>query len=438
MLPPTSTDTPTTFGAYVLYERIGQGGMAQVHLARDARRLGVHRVVAVKRIHRHLAHEQAFVDMFQDEAHIASQVCHPNVCAVFDHGVERGTPYLAMEYLCGEPLSHVRDIFCASEVPAGLREGLIARMLADAAEGLHALHELRTHDGRSLDVVHRDVSPDNLFLTCNGVVKVMDLGLVKANSVIHGSSTEVIKGKLAYLAPEVLERKSLDRRADIWALGVIAWELLTGRRLFRRKSDQKTLRAIARARIAAPSYFCPSLPAAVDAVVMKALSRDPSARYETARCFGRALLAAAGKRVDHGDVQHWLQDRFGHDASCLQRRAERVVRCDEITKRVIAPPSADEAPAAVAPRRTGGSRLRRTVVAVAATAAVALAGSCLLVPSADAAPQASARAWYVVVVDASGEARFKVPLTELVQRQRAAEAEETRSEEPSTARAGQP
>ena len=317
------------FGPYRLLDSIGRGGMAEVILAADPRRAGVHRLVAVKRIHPHLLDEPGFVDMFHDEARFASQLCHPNVCRVFDHGVIDDRPFLAMEYLCGEPLNRLRSALAETSprpnarwrvLTGARRAAFVARIVTDACEGLQAVHELRTGDGRSLDAVHRDVSPENLFLTCAGEVKVVDFGVVKANHKRHKTDAGVIKGKMAYLAPEVMSSTQIDRRADIWALGIIAWELLTGERLFRRDSDVETLKSIINMEIPLPSSLRSDIPEAVETAVMRALERDPTRRYASARAFGMALRKAA-PGVDHADVAAWVGARFGHDSLCHQRCA---------------------------------------------------------------------------------------------------------------------
>ena len=318
-----------TFGPYRLLDSIGRGGMAEVLLAADPRRAGVHRLVAVKRIHPHLLDEPGFVDMFHDEARFASQLCHPNVCRVFDHGIIDDRPFLAMEYLCGEPLNRLRSALAETSprpnarwrvLTGARRAAFVARIVTDACEGLQAVHELRTGDGRSLDAVHRDVSPENLFLTCAGEVKVVDFGVVKANHKRHKTDAGVIKGKMAFLAPEVMSSNQIDRRADIWALGIIAWELLTGERLFRRDSDVETLQAIINMEIPLPSSLRSDIPEAVDTAVMRALERNPARRYASARAFGMALRKAA-PGVDHADVAAWVGARFGHDSLCHQRCA---------------------------------------------------------------------------------------------------------------------
>lgn len=303
--------------------------MATVYLALDERRLGVHRLCAVKVPHADLRDRREGVDMFADEARIAAQLAHPNVCAILDHGIDEGLPFLVMEYVCGETLGPIRRALAGPSAPRPDRHGaaraaLIARMVADVALGLHALHELAGPDGAPLGAIHRDVSPDNVIVSCCGPAKLLDFGLVRSAGQQHESRDGLLKGKLSYLPPEVLESApSLDRRGDVWALGVMLWELLTSRRLFRRDGDAETLRAVRRAPIEPPSRDRPDLPRSLDAVVLAALARDPGARFADARDFAEALLEAAtgrGARPDALDVQRFVRDRFDHDSSCPQRR----------------------------------------------------------------------------------------------------------------------
>jgi serine/threonine-protein kinase len=286
--------------------------MGSVYLARDERQAGAHRYAAVKIIHPHLAEQQDFVAMFLDEADIASRLVHPNVVRAYDYGAYAQTPYLAMEYLRGEPLTRVFQTL-SEHASVEQHAGFVARVVADACEGVHAAHELRDEDGASLDVVHRDVSPQNVFVTYDGVVKVVDFGTVKARGQRHRTRTGFIKGKCAYVAPEILLAKRFDRRADVWSLGVLLWELLTRKRLFARDIDAQTLRAVLEHRPIAPSRADRSLPSAYDAVVMTALRRDPKDRYPTAREFRRALeraLVAHGELVDLGDLAQWMDAIF--------------------------------------------------------------------------------------------------------------------------------
>lgn len=302
-------------GPYELWQEIGRGGMATVFLARDGRRAGASQFVAIKRIHEHLAADPHFVELFIDEAKVASQITHPNVCHVFDYGAKGNTPYFAMEYLVGETLAHVRDILYerdAHEFDAR-HAAIIAFIMADACEGLHAAHDLRNASGDPLELVHRDVSPDNIFVTYDGFAKVVDFGTAKWREQRHDTAVGTIKGKLAYMQPEVLAGQPLDRRADVWGLGVIAWELLTGRRLFRRHSGAATLHAVMHDTLARPSSIRRGLPKVYDEVVLGALSRAPSSRIATARALGRALMDAAATTGDvahRSDVSVWLSTMF--------------------------------------------------------------------------------------------------------------------------------
>jgi serine/threonine protein kinase len=278
-------------GPYRLCFEIASGGMATVCLSCVDLPAGIQRFVALKRLHPHLMRDPLFVEMFLDEARIASQIQHANVCSVFDFGVADGTYYLAMEYLAGEPLSTVRRAMLRRPRPldANRFTALACRMIADAAEGIHAAHELCDASGAPLDVVHRDVSPDNVFLTYDGVIKIVDFGVARATRQKHQTRSGVVKGKFSYIAPEVLRGRKADRRADIWGLGVILWELLTLKRLFNRKTDVETLHAVLDATIPAPSKLQPGLPRGLDEIVLRALSRNPAERYQTARELGRDL-----------------------------------------------------------------------------------------------------------------------------------------------------
>jgi serine/threonine-protein kinase len=280
-------------GPYHVALELARGGMATVYLARTVARAGLHRYVALKCIRTELAQDQSFVDMFFDEARIASQLHHPNVCGVLDFDVQDGVHFLALEHLSGQTLTRVVKHLHERPHAQGqlFQAGIVCRLIIDACEGLHAAHELVGPLGEPLNVVHRDVAPDNLFVTYDGNLKVLDFGVASAAHQHHKTLTGMIKGKCSYLAPEVLKGKKADRRADVWGLGVTAWEMLTARKLFRGSSDLETFRAICTGSIPAPSVACPGLPPALDAVVLKALERKPDARYATARELGRALAA---------------------------------------------------------------------------------------------------------------------------------------------------
>jgi tRNA A-37 threonylcarbamoyl transferase component Bud32 len=302
-------------GPYRLCFEIASGGMATVYLARIDLPAGIHRYVALKRIHPHLMKDPVFVEMFQDEARIASQIHHGNVCSVFDFGFADGAYYLAMEYLAGESLSMVRRTMLRSQLsPDADRFAAIAcRVIADAAEGIHAAHELCDPSGAPLNVVHRDISPDNVFLTYDGVVKVVDFGIASATRQKHQTRSGVLKGKYAYIQPEVLGGTHPDRGADVWGLAVILWELLTLRQLFNGTTDLDTLRAVLDERVPPPSELRQNLPKELDEIVLRALSRDPARRYQTARELGRDLtrfLAERRMAVGLAELSEFMADLF--------------------------------------------------------------------------------------------------------------------------------
>jgi eukaryotic-like serine/threonine-protein kinase len=325
-------------GPYRICFEVAAGGMATVYLARSRAKVGVDRFVALKVVHPHLARDTVFVDMFADEARIASLIKHPNVCRVLDFDRDAREPYLALEYLHGENLASVFGRIAprlgaakpAEELDLERHARLVARATADACAGLHAAHELCDEDGTRLEVVHRDVSPENLFLTYEGVVKIVDFGVAQASRQRHRTSTGFVKGKLAYLQPEALENKPIDRRADVWGLGVTMWELLTGRRLFRCEGDLDTLRAIGEREIRPPSEVVPGLPRELDAIVLRALTRDPGGRYATTRDMARDLLdvLASGPSIpDSVELAEWMDDLFpgGREREHrLELMAERI------------------------------------------------------------------------------------------------------------------
>jgi len=313
-------------GPYRLRRKLGEGGMATVHLAEDERFAGVHRLTAIKVVHPHLRENSEILEMFADEASVACSLAHPNVCRVSDFGAYEGVPFLAMEYLCGPSLfearSHLTRARQTGTIELGRWFALVVRLLQHACEGVHALHQLCDGHGTSRGAVHRDISHDNLVLSCSGVLKVVDFGIVRASGRRHQTEAGVFKGKLSYVAPEVLLGEDAASAADIWSLGVVAWEVLTGRRLFRRASERDSAGAILRGTIPPPSRYVSGIPRALDLVILQALDRDPALRPVSARALGRALLFSASElalAAEPHDIQRWLFETMGHDAGCLVR-----------------------------------------------------------------------------------------------------------------------
>ncbi len=308
-------------GRYTLRYRIAQGGMASVYLAQLAGTAGFEKWIAVKTIHPHIATSSRFVNMFLDEAQLASRLDHPNLCSVFDFGEERSTWFIAMEYLHGETFGVVaRTGWSAQQPPPYV---IIARILADAARGLHAAHELRLPSGEHAGVVHRDVSPENIFVTYAGPTKVVDFGVARWKSQSQDRTVAgELKGKIAYMCPEQLREEIVDRRADIWSLGVVLWEVTVGRRLFRRKTDAGTVYAVLNDRVPRPSRFRPDYPPALAAIVARCLARDRDHRYQTALEFARALeqwLASTGKPTGTGEVGEYMHSLFAEQITFREK-----------------------------------------------------------------------------------------------------------------------
>jgi serine/threonine protein kinase len=331
-------------GRYQLCLKVASGGMANVYLASvdgPQENGGFRRVVAIKVLYPTLASDPQFVDMFFDEARLASLIHHPNVCSVVDFGAAEGTYFLAMELLVGESLKKIRSALArkAAESDPAKHAAYVARVLADSCEGLHAAHELCDANGRPLEVVHRDVAPDNLFVTYDGVVKVVDFGVAKLAHARHRTRTGIIKGKMDYIAPELLRGDRADRRADVWGLGVVLWEMLTLHRLFHRSTDVATLGAVLGIEVTAPSKVRPGLPEELDAIVMRALARDPDQRYASARDLGRDLtrfLMSRGEAVGNAELSDWMEQIFPGGRNVRQQLLQVASRpgSDEIVPHI--------------------------------------------------------------------------------------------------------
>jgi eukaryotic-like serine/threonine-protein kinase len=274
----------TKLGRYELLARIGSGGMGAVYAARAIGPGRFKKRMAVKRIHAHLATQREFVDMFLDEARIAAALHHANVAQVFDLGEHEGEFFIAMEYLHGEHLGAV-----SARHGGPLDPVIAARIVALAAEGLHYAHEASDEDGNALHLVHRDVSPQNIFVTYGGDVKVTDFGIARAEGRLADTHSGRMKGKTGYLAPEQVLGDAVDRRADVFSLGVVLYEITTGVRLFAGATDAEALFRIANHTARDPRNDAPDYPAELAAIAIKALEKFPEDRFATAGEMARAL-----------------------------------------------------------------------------------------------------------------------------------------------------
>jgi eukaryotic-like serine/threonine-protein kinase len=315
-------------GRYRIVSELASGGMAQVYLAVAD---GLEKLVALKVVHAHLAREEHFVHMFLDEARIASGIRHRNVCNVFDYGVEDGHYYMAMDFLAGRTLREVMRRLRGKRTTSPELCAFLVTIIADAADGLHAAHELRdSHTGEPLSVIHRDVSPHNIFVGFDGQASVIDFGIAQAEGRLSSTATGVLKGKFSYMAPEQIRDKNVDRRVDVWALGVCLWEALTQRRLFARDAQAETLMSVMSEAIKPPSEARPGLWPELDAIVLKALTRDLSSRYPSTRELARDLRSVLRGRamlLSPDDLEQQMLQLFPTEAAeseQLVRRARSV------------------------------------------------------------------------------------------------------------------
>jgi serine/threonine-protein kinase len=283
-------------GKYRLVAELGRGGMAKVFLAITQGPGGFNKLVVVKQIMPEYAEDPEFVSMFLDEARLAAQVRHPNVVQTNEVGEDQGRHFMVMEYLEGQPLSRLRyRLGRANAMPLALH----LRVLSDVLAGLHCAHELRDYEGQPLGVVHRDVSPENVFVTYDGAVKVVDFGIAKARDSVSETQVGTVKGKVAYMAPEQALGKRLDRRTDLFAVGVMLWEAATGVRMWKGVSHGQILQRLADHDVPAPRSVCPDIPDALDAVIRKATAPRREARYATAADFQADLEALLVELDDH-------------------------------------------------------------------------------------------------------------------------------------------
>ncbi|MDC0714975.1 protein kinase [Stigmatella sp. ncwal1] len=280
---------PQPFGKYQLLKKLATGGMAEVWLARQTGIEGFAKNLVVKRILPHLAEDHEFVEMFRNEALIAARFTHPNIAQVYEFGEANGTYYIAMEFVHGEDLGRVmRKAYGKDQ---WIARPLAIRIVAAACEGLYYAHTRTDDAGRPLKVVHRDISPQNILISFDGSVKLVDFGIAKAADQVGLTKSGAIKGKFAYMAPEQASGKALDHRADIFAIGLVLYELLTCNRPLKRETELATLQAALECSIAPPSEVA-DVPPGLDEVVMRALAKAADDRYRDARQFQLALEEA--------------------------------------------------------------------------------------------------------------------------------------------------
>jgi len=283
-------DLPTRIGNYEPLVRLASGGMASLYIARHAGAGGFERLVVIKRVHSHLLGNRQFCDMFLDEARISSLIRHANVVPVIDIAEAKGELFLVLEYV--ESLSLAQLLAAAKANNELLAPAVISRIMSDALAGLHAAHEALDMRGAPMHVVHRDVSPQNILVDTHGMSSIIDFGIAKAASQLATTGTGNFKGTFRYMAPEQVKQQPLDRRADVFSSGVVLYEALTGRGLFRGDDEGDTVLSVLVTQIPDPSSIAPGVSKQLDAVAREALERRRDGRFATAARFREALEEA--------------------------------------------------------------------------------------------------------------------------------------------------
>lgn len=337
---------------------IAVGGMAEIHVAKQRLRDGLEKLVVIKTVRSHLKNNREFTQMFLNEARIASRLEHPNIVQMYDLGYADGSYFLAMEYVHGENLRSVARA-CRKRrrlIPLAHTTTIGALI----CQGLHHAHTKKDVLGRPLDIVHCDISPQNIMLSFAGEVKVGDFGVARAASRFEDQQEGIVKGKLSYMSPEQVSGKQLDARTDIFSLGVILWEAASGKRLFNHPSMGRVVRAICEDRPEPPSHHNRKIPSDLDAVVLKAIEKNPDDRFQSARQMYKALDQV---NREHGlvsntdDLAAFMQHLFEEKAACAERiqKAQKAGVLETVLFRELnlepidAGPDADEKPQPVQP-----------------------------------------------------------------------------------------
>jgi serine/threonine-protein kinase len=387
-------------GRYEVLTQLASGGMAAVYVARAKGVAGFERLVAVKVLHPHLAYEDEFISMFLDEARLAARIRHPNVVGTLDISDTQGDGFfLVMEYIEGDHLGAL----LAAAARAGERVPtlIVARIVLDALHGLSAAHELTDETGERLELVHRDISPHNVMVGVDGIGRLTDFGVAKAEKRLTSTRAGHFKGKLAYMAPEQASTGHADQRSDLFAMGILLWESLTGRRLFRADNNAATLTKILQEPIPSVSELVPEL-APFDALLERALTREPEERFQSAEEFADALekLArehggVASVRAVGAEVRKWLSEKLDAQRERIREAMRQLGHADHTE------------PALPVPRDGSLSSISRSgprpVPADAATSTGSIAERRALgVPLAPVAPEptSSNRRWIVGVAAA--------------------------------------
>ncbi len=300
-----------TLGRYILDRKLATGGMAEIWVAHQEGPAGFQKDVVLKKILPHLAEDQKFIDMFLDEARLAAQLSHPNIVQIFDLGEADGEHFIAMEFIDGRDIQAIIDRGVAAGQP--FSPAIAARIVASACTALDYAHNFTDKSGTHVQLVHRDVSPQNILVSKDGIVKLVDFGVAKAATSTHKTQTGAVKGKLSYMSPEQISGKLVDARSDIFALGIVLYELVTGRRPFGHESELLAITAILNEQPQRPCELIHSVPTELEAIIFKALEKDPAIRFQSASEMQLALeqvLQQMGAILTSREVRTYMNDLF--------------------------------------------------------------------------------------------------------------------------------
>jgi serine/threonine-protein kinase len=369
--------TGTRLGRYLLAERLGSGGSASVYLALLRGSHEFERICAVKVVHEHLSESREFVEMFLDEANIAVRLSHPNVVHTYELGQAGPHLFIAMEYLAGQPLSRVVER--VRERGEVLPPSVVAWIGASAAAGLAYAHALTDEQGRSLGIVHRDVSPQNVFLTYDGRVVVIDFGIARADGRLTETALGRIKGKLCYMAPEQILRQRVDRRADLFSLGATLYEAAVGRLPYLGKDEAETIARLLEEDAPPPSATVPGFPSALSDVLARALAREPRDRYpdgaEMAKDLARSAAMLA-KSEPQAELVVLLARLFAEERDAEARAVLRLRRTPSVRPMRAITTTADPTAVSIRPALPARrSRLGTALAVVSATFGLAALGA---------------------------------------------------------------
>ncbi len=354
---------PTSFGKYTLIDRIAVGGMAEIFLAQQAGLDGFEKTIVIKRIRPHLSKQTSFVRMFLNEAKLAAQLNHPNIVQIYDLGRIAESYFIAMEYIFGRDMRRIIPKADSLEIPFPMVYAL--KIASSVCEGLYYAHQKADPYGNPLNIVHRDVTPENVFVSFDGTVKILDFGIAKAANQIEQTGAGEIKGKLSYMSPEQCRGIPLDCRSDLFSLGVVLFEWLTGFKLFTGDSEVAIMKSIIEGKIYAPSYFKADIPRPVEDILMQALAKDREERFQTAWDMQYAIdrfltqneftpsnihLSNFLKQLFHDELEEEkarVAQRVQLSAPCASLSAAAAASND-----AAAPPEIDPAPSAPASQRS--------------------------------------------------------------------------------------